>query len=313
VKGFVANTDYDWYRFLASRTDLDEVNFWQPSGGRAFRAVGPGDLFFFKLKRPHYAVAGFGVFWKHTVIPAWLAWETFAEANGAPDFETMRRRIERYRKAPRDAASGRYPIGCLLVVQPIFFSQDTWVPQPSDWGAQTVQGKTYDLTTGEGRKLLEACRERASTAWPIGVAANGQLAAEGERYGSEQVIRPRLGQGTFRLSVLDAYRGACAVTTEHSLPVLEASHIRPYSEGGTHDVSNGLLLRTDIHRLFDKGYVTVGSDDLRFGVSPRLRSEWENGREYYALQGARINVPSEPADQPTHELLAWHNANKFLS
>jgi putative restriction endonuclease len=70
-------------------------------------------------------------------------------------------------------------------------------------------------------------------------------------------VRPRLGQGTFRIATIQAYERACAVTGEHSLPALEAAHIRPFAEGGTHDVSNGLLLRADLHRLFDRGYVTV--------------------------------------------------------
>jgi putative restriction endonuclease len=101
-------------------------------------------------------------------------------------------------------------------------------------------------------------------------------AETGSRYGEPQLVRPRLGQGTFRFAVLDAY-GSCAVTTEHSRPVLDAAHIRPYGEGGGHEVANGLLLRTDLHRLFDKGYVTV-SPDHRLVVSKRLRDEWHNGR-----------------------------------
>ena len=50
-----------------------------------------------------------------------------------------------------------------------------------------------------------------------------------------------------------AYSSACAVTREHSLPALEAAHIRPFAEEGTHEVSKGLLLRSEIHRQFDKG------------------------------------------------------------
>ncbi len=58
VRGFVANTDFDWFTFLAARQPLEEVNFWQPSGGDAFRALDPGEPFFFRLKEPHYAIAG---------------------------------------------------------------------------------------------------------------------------------------------------------------------------------------------------------------------------------------------------------------
>ena len=43
MRGFVGNTDFDWYSFLKERQPLDEVNFWQPSGSRSFRVLQPGD------------------------------------------------------------------------------------------------------------------------------------------------------------------------------------------------------------------------------------------------------------------------------
>ena len=97
------------------------------------------------------------------------------------------------------------------------------------------------------------------------------------RHGSPILIRPRLGQGAFRVSVTSVYQHQCALTGERTLPILDAAHIRPYEEGGEHDVMNGLLLRTDIHRLFDKGYVTI-SRNGRFEVGQRLKADFENGR-----------------------------------
>jgi len=52
---------------------------------------------------------------------------------------------------------------------------------------------------------------------------------EHDRYGKEVTIRPRLGQAAFRVIVTDKYKRACAITTEHSLPALEAAHINPFS------------------------------------------------------------------------------------
>ena len=65
----------------------------------------------------------------------------------------------------------------------------------------------------------------------------------------------------------------------------------------THEARNGLLLRRDIHSLFDAGYVTV-TPDLRFEVSRRIREEFENGRHYYALHGHKIEPPSDIGQQP---------------
>lgn len=73
------------------------------------------------------------------------------------------------------------------------------------------------------------------------------------RYGTPVTILPRLGQGTFRIVVTDAYERQCAVTGERTLPVLEAAHVRPYGRSGPHDPRNGLLLRSDLHTLFDRG------------------------------------------------------------
>ena len=134
---------------------------------------------------------------------------------------------------------------------------------------------------------------------------------EAPRYGSLSTYRPRLGQGIFRVHVLDAYGRGCAMTGEHSLPVLEAAHIRPYSEGGLHEVSNGLALRTDLHRLFDHGYVTL-DEDLRVVVGARLREEFDNGRSYYRLQGRRLLAPRERILGPDEQQLAWHREHVFL-
>jgi putative restriction endonuclease len=112
------------------------------------------------------------------------------------------------------------------------------------------------------------------------------------------------------VAVTDAYARACAVTSEHSLVVLEAAQIKPYADGGAHDVANGLLLRSDVHRLFDEGYVTV-TPDARFEVSPRLRDEWDNGRVYYELHGRPVARPRNRLERPDTALLAWHNEHVY--
>jgi putative restriction endonuclease len=71
---------------------------------------------------------------------------------------------------------------------------------------------------------------------------------------------PRYGQGAFRLLVTEAYNRRCTMTRERTVPVLDAAHIHPYSLGGPHSPANGILLRSDLHRLLDLGYVTVDPD-----------------------------------------------------
>lgn len=303
MRGFIGVTDQDWYNFLLQRPDLDEVNFWRPSGKGS--KLEPGTPFLFKLKAPHNAIAGFGLFARASVIPAALAWEAFGEKNGAPTERVMRARIEQYR-ASGPNAHGDYDVGCLMISQPVFFPPDQWVAQPSDWGSQTVSGAGYDLAVGEGKRVWEACLERASRCR----APDVLIASEGARFGEPTLVHPRLGQGTFRVAVTDAYSRACAITGEHSLPVLEAAHIRPYAADGGHEVRNGLLFRSDVHRLFDRGYVTV-TPDHHFLVSKRLKEDFDNGKTYYAFDGQPIRLPESPSERPDRSLLRWHNENVF--
>jgi putative restriction endonuclease len=111
--------------------------------------------------------------------------------------------------------------------------------------------------------------------------------------------------------VTDTYDRRCAVTRERTLPALDAAHVRPYAEGGLHEVTNGLLLRRDIHSLFDRGYVTV-TPELRFEVSHRIKEEFENGRDYYALHGRSVQPPDDVSRQPDRQALTWHNENRYL-
>jgi hypothetical protein len=80
--------------------------------------------------------------------------------------------------------------------------------------------------------------------------------------------------------------------------------------GGEHDARNRLLLRRDIHSLFDAGYVTV-TPDLRFEVSRRIREEFDNGRHCYELHGKLIFAPADRLRSPDVEALRWHNEHAF--
>lgn len=312
-KGYVGLTDPEWYSFLCNQPRVDEVNFWQPHGKRAFRALKPGQPFFFKLRAPQKAIAGFGFFERYESLPVWLAWECFREMNGAPDFHSMVERIAKLRRDPESQHSGDFQIGCIMVAAPVFFEQDEWVSPPVDWAKTGIQqGKTYDLGSGEGNRILRECMERATRDdryWNVDVDPRA-VVENSARYGSATVVQRRLGQGLFTLAVRDAYDGACAVTGEHSGPVLDAAHIVPYGRGGEHRVDNGLLLRSDLHRLYDRGYVTVTPDYL-FRVGGSLREDFNNGRSYYQLHDSPIAVPDDAHSQPDREHLEWHEQEVF--
>jgi putative restriction endonuclease len=312
--GYVGLTDPEWYSYLSTHKRVDEVNFWQPHGGRTFQALKTGDIFFFKLRAPQKAIAGFGFFERFETLAAWLAWECFGEMNGTPDFESMIERIARLRgEYGPSINSGDFQIGCIMLSAPVFFTEAEWVSPPKDWAKTGIQqGKRYDLSSGEGRRILEECLNRTQTGahyWNVDpniLSAN----EDSPRYGSPVQVCPRLGQGLFSFAVREAYSGACAVTHEHSGPVLEAAHIKPYADGGNHRVDNGLLFRSDLHRLFDRGYVTI-TTDYKFHVGDRLREEFKNGRSYYGLNNLTIDIPAKETWRPNKELLEWHAQTVF--
>lgn len=309
-KAFIGVTDLDWYEFLSSRPDLTEVNFWQPGGRIRFRALERGDLFLFKLHAPNNYIVGGGFFETSSLLPVSIAWDTFGAMNGVGSFTEMRRRIEKLRRKPTKQSED-YSIGNIVLQQTFFLRREAWIPVPSDFSLNIVQGKTYDLDTGTGRVLALALEARLAN--PAGVSTQ-RIVAEGivSRMFSDPVLaRRRLGQGAFRILVTDTYDRKCAITGEHTLPVLQAAHIKPVTQGGEHQVTNGLLLRSDVHTLFDRGYVTI-TPDLKFRVSRRLDDDWRNGKIYYALDHRPINLPANSTCHPDRELLEWHGDSVFL-
>jgi len=309
---FVAVTDYDWFSLHASKPVIEEVNFWRPSPDASFKALLPGELLLFKLHAPRNHIAGGGFFTKFLTLPIRLAWDAFGEGNGVRSLPEMRARIAQYRRT--DIAAADNPkIGCILLAEPFFFPEPEWIPVPADFSLNIVSGKGYSTDTATGRALWDAVAERlayraaaAANAGPATVAA-----AESARYGNPVLVNPRLGQGSFRVLVTDAYGRRCAMTNERTLPVLEAAHIRPYAEGGRHELPNGLLLRSDLHTLFDRGYVTVDPTEHRVVVSHRIREEFENGRDYYQLDGQPIRLPDDGALIPSAENLRFHSEHVF--
>ena len=307
MKFYVGLTDNNWFDYLRKLPGIDEVNFWQPGGGSAFKILQPGEPFLFKLHSPLNFIVGGGFFAHWTRLPISLAWETFGEKNGARSFEEMKNLIISRRGAGKDRFED-FNIGCILLEEPFFFDRSEWIQVPSDWKAPTQQGKHYDLLTEPGKSLWEQVRMRL--AGKLSYLPETRI-EDSARYGAPTLVQHRLGQGSFRIMVTDAYDRACAITEEHTLPALEAAHIKPFNLQGPNAVYNGLLLRSDIHRLFDKGYITV-TPELRIEVSRRLREEFENGRYYYPFQGHKLHhLPLDLADHPSRALLTWHNEKVF--
>lgn len=301
---WVGVTDNDWFNFL-SKLRPDEVNFWTPSG-RTFRAIDEGELFLFKLKSPFNHIAGGGFFVRYTKLPISLAWDVFKEKNGLKNYEDFYLKIKQY----RDLNNTMVPnpiIGNIVLTQPFFFPEEEWIPVPDDWARSIQTGKTYDTNDRIGGELWDSIQTRLFSY----TIEESKDIAEKPRYGEEYKIRPRLGQGGFRIVVTEVYKRRCAFTGEKALPVLQASHIKPFAKSGPHLIQNGLLLRADLHILFDQGYFTI-TDDHYIEASKSMKDDFNNGEEYLRLHGQSLSVlPENFMDLPSASFIAWHQENVY--
>jgi len=268
-----------------------------------FRALPEGGLFLFKLHYPENFVVGGGFFVRYTRLPLTLAWDAFGNKNGVESQSDFLAALRRFRRDAHPAQN----VGCVILAAPFFFPREQWIPAPASWSKNIVRGKGYGTDSEDGRDLLAAVRQRLH-----GIGETDDLLdTETEPDRPMRLIRGRLGQGAFRALVTDAYTRRCAISGERTLPALEAAHIKPYAESGPNRTENGLLLRSDLHRLFDAGYVTV-TPERRIEVSRRIKEEFENGRDYYRYHGKGLEVlPDSQGEQPDAGYLVWHNDNIF--
>ena len=303
---YVGVTDYSWFDFLRKEA-REDINFWKPSGQR-FAAIRPGDFFLFKLRKPHHCIVGIGQFASQIQLRLPQAWEMFGVCNGAATYQQFAGLIHRNRYQMVDANS---EITCVILNAPVFFREPDWIPAPADWADGIVQGKGYsDLTPG-GQQLWAAVqatlsRYQSGFYMPSLPATSLILEAAAPQYGLA-LRKMRLGQGAFRATVTEAYSKRCAISGEKTLPVLEAAHIQPYAEAGPNVISNGLLLRSDLHTLFDKHYLTVNADNLVIEVSARIREEFSNGKEYYRFHGQKLQLPKDKQALPAQQYMQHHN------
>ncbi|MCL1068899.1 HNH endonuclease [Shewanella olleyana] len=113
-------------------------------------------------------------------------------------------------------------------------------------------------------------------------------------------IWSRRGQSTFRKELLHAYDNVCAITGCSEIEVLEAAHITPYKVEQTYNLANGLILRADIHTLFDLSLISINPQSGEIVVSKKLSTD------YQLLHGKLANLPSDTTKLPDYAALMKH-------
>ncbi|HLK15888.1 MAG TPA: HNH endonuclease signature motif containing protein [Fimbriimonadaceae bacterium] len=206
-------------------------------------------------------------------------------------------------------------VGCIILGEPTFFEERDWIPTPPDWAGNIVKGRTYSTSTEIGAMLWNEVQARLAGYVPRPAANMVREAAQPslEMYGRPALVRPRLGQGSFRLMTLDNYRHTCCITGETTRDVIEAAHILPVSRGGEHRLDNGLALRADMHILYDRGLLAI-DPNYRVHVSPRIRHQYHNGVVYYTHEGQQLRVlPDDAPSRPNRDFLDRHYREAFIA
>ncbi|MBP3883498.1 MAG: HNH endonuclease [Olsenella sp.] len=309
---YVGLTDWDWFSFLQHR-EMAEVNFWKPSG-QPFRALSEGDLFLFKLKAARGGrIAGGGFFVNSTITSIDWAWRAFGIENGTASLTELNDKIWHYRHCDnrRDLNA---TLTCIMLTDVFYLDERDWFDISDRWSPSIVSGKTFrgqDASALVGEVELRLRGRRAIA----GADGNGAT-PEAPSGITPAMAKHRIGQGAFRTLVADAYQRRCAITGERTVPVLQATHIKSFSSDGPNAVDNGILLRSDMHALFDAGYLTIEYDsrsESRVVISNRLHDDFGNGKDYYPYHGRRLAVmPAQRELRPSREYLDWHHEHVFL-
>jgi len=115
-------------------------------------------------------------------------------------------------------------------------------------------------------------------------------------------VEQRVGQPEFRAELMLAYGNRCAVSGCETPEVLQAAHIQPVKLSGSHSVSNGLLLRADLHNLFDRGLLTISARYV-ISIDPEVRRD----ATYRRFHGKKLQVlPEVTTKRPSRTLLEKH-------
>ena len=116
-----------------------------------------------------------------------------------------------------------------------------------------------------------------------------------------ETITKRRGHPTLRQALLAAYDHQCAITGCNATEALEATYIIPYRGKYTHKPSNGILLRADLHTLFDLGKIAIDTRTMTVILSDELMQS-----SYRILADRPLNYPKDETQRPSTEALDLH-------
>jgi hypothetical protein len=167
----------------------------------------------------------------------------------------------------------------------------------AEWNADLDWLKTFEVSHSLDGLVTDTISKATSNVADVEYFSPESLKDERER--KLQEIVQRRGQPDFRNNLIVAYGGRCAITECDALAALEAAHIVPYSGPQSNHVTNGLLLRADIHTLFDLDLIGINPESLIISVAAAIATT-----VYADLEGQKLILPASSSEGPNQEALA---------
>lgn len=167
--------------------------------------------------------------------------------------------------------------------------------------SELLQFKNID-NSRDGLKLKEYNSELSTEIQKLEI--EGYFEAETLEDSRERVLSSivrRQGQSEFRQKLLNIYNGRCPITGCDAEPALEAAHIIPYKGTATNHPANGLLLRADLHTLFDLHLVSICPETYEIMIAPDLTKTC-----YKELIGKKLAIPERESEIPDKKALDEH-------
>lgn len=300
-------TDRNWFHFLRKQPDISIVNFWTPTDWNIHN-LSQGDYWYFVLKGSEpRKIGGGGRFIEYKFMRASKAWELYGFGNGAASYQEMVDWLNEYisKRALASKPSSDPEIGCVILDNCIFVAdhqQKTSLEFGLTFPKEVVKFKTFNhpplQLTKVATKQINISDDEDDLIPPDEEDARKRIKAS--------IVR-RQGQPQFRQSLLTEYEGKCAITGCDVSDALEAAHITPYMGEQTNTVQNGLLLRADIHTLFDLGKIAISPNDFRIILHRDLRDG-----HYGTFHLKMISVPKNKSSWPSIYALEKHKKDSGL-
>jgi putative restriction endonuclease len=243
------------------------------------------------LKSPIRKIGGYGKFIDYQNMTPSEAWQKYGTNNGVKNLEDLEARTKFY--IDKQSADNSYnSIGCILLDNLEFFNNEDFKSSESYLGVnfpnQVVKIKYFDINAKE-RKIPKS-KDLTITEEFISQKSK-------KKKKTKVNTNQRKGQQKFRDDILLAYNNKCAITGINDEYALEAAHIESYINEKSNHIKNGICLRADIHKLFDKNLIGINGD-FKIFISPGLKD-----KEYTKLKNKKINLPKNKDFYPLKKLL----------